>query len=274
MRNERISSTMRMCNLNTMIYHLVTRSEGRMAIYEENMSFIDLNHIKITKETNTTIHFTDRINEYSFNCSKNTLLKRFDTVESRKIFDFKVDILANPYDFLLSLKQKQIREMQSVTKYQKEKEYIILPLYSPRSKKVEARSGLNQWNAKGRVRHYDEVYIPIPSVIHEYNKRFFIYNTEDRKTENFNVKLPNGKIILMKVAQAGGKALMSNPNKDLGKWILRDILKLKPRQLVTKEMLDIIGIDSIILTKIDRNMYYLDFVKSGSYEEYIKKLIS
>ena len=98
-------------------------------------------------------------------------------------------------------------------------DFIILPLYSPRSNKVENSSGLNQWNAKGRVRDMNEVYIPIPSWIHNVKKIFFSYNTEDYRTGSFNVKLPNGDILSMKVAQQGGKALMSNPNSALGKWI-------------------------------------------------------
>ena len=70
----------------------------------------------------------------------------------------------------------------------------------------------------------------------------------------------------MKVAQEGGKALMSNPNSDLGKWILRDVLKLPEKTLVTKKMLDIIGIDSVMLSKSKDNNFTLDFLKSGSYE--------
>lgn len=89
-----------------------------------------------------------------------------------------------------------------------------------------------------------------------------------RITNPFDVKLPNGKIISMRVAQQKGKALMSNPNSALGEWILRDILELKPKVLVTKEILDMIGIDSVKLSKTGDGRYYLDFLKSGSYEEF------
>ena len=150
-------------------------------------------------------------------------------------------------------------------------DFIILPLYSPRSNKVENSSGLNQWNAKGRVRDVNEVYIPIPSWIHRVKKNFFIYNTEDNKTAPFNVKLPNGNTLSMKVAQQGGKALMSNPNSELGKWILRDILQLSENELVTKEQLDTIGIDSVKLSKYENGEYRLDFLKSGSYEDFEKE---
>ena len=271
MRNERIMSTMRICNLVDMIYHLITRSKNYMAIYEEHMDLIDIENIIITESKKTSIHFTDKIHSYSFNLSKNTLLKKFKT--TNKIHGFSVNILDDPYDLLLSIKEKD--NVYSIINKNKSKveiiDYIVLPLYSSKSKKVEESSGLNQWNAKGRVRNENEVYISIPSWIHKVKTNFFEYNTEDYRTNSFNVKLPNGNILSMKVAQQGGKALMSNPNSALGKWILRDILQLKEKELVTKQQLNIIGIDSVKLSKdIDGN-YYLDFLKSGSYEEFEEK---
>lgn len=178
----------------------------------------------------------------------------------------------HPFDFLKSLQPKIVTSETSVTQ---EENYIILPLYSPREGKVPERSGLNQWNAKGRPRHHDEVYISIPSWIHREYKDFFVYSRE-RKTStesakdspSFDVELPNGRVMNCKVAQAGGKALMSNPNKELGEWILRDVLKVKPSNLVTMEMLDEIGIDSVKLTKKSDDYYYLDFVETGSYEDF------
>lgn len=266
MRNERIKSTMRICNLSDMIYHLVTRSDKHMAIYEEHMDSIDIEKIEIKEENKNTIHFTDKIHEYSFNMSKSTLLKRFDTSEDKKIFGFNVDILEDPYNFLLSesIKMNMDNEKELLEGIE---DYIVLPLYSTRTNKVEKQSGLNQWNAKGRIRNKDEVYISIPSWIHKSKNNFFTYNTEDYKTNSFDVRLPNGNILNMKVAQQGGKALMSNPNSALGNWILRDILALEKDTLVTKEHLDIIGIDSVKLSKTKNGKYNLDFLKSGSFEK-------
>ena len=271
MRNQRIESTMRICNLYDMMYHLVTRSNKYMAIYEEHMDLININNIKITQTNNTTIHFTDSLHDYSFSLSKSTLLKRFDTTDKRKIFGFDVEVLADPYDFLLNIKNGKISKTElNATLNDSDDfiDYIVLPLYSPRTKQVEERSGLNQWNAGGRPRSENEVYISIPSWIHQKKKDFFTYNSDENKTNPFDVKLPNGKIISMRVAQQKGKALMSNPNSALGEWILRDILELKPKVLVTKEILDMIGIDSVKLSKTGDGKYYLDFLKSGSYEEF------
>lgn len=271
MRNQRIESTMRICNLYDMMYHLVTRSNKYMAIYEEHMDLININNIKITQTNNTTIHFTDSLHDYSFSLSKSTLLKRFDTTDKRKIFGFDVEVLADPYDFLLNIKNGKISKTElNATLNDSDDfiDYIVLPLYSPRTKQVEEKSGLNQWNAGGRPRSENEVYISIPSWIHQKKKDFFTYNSDENKTNPFDVKLPNGKIISMRVAQQKGKALMSNPNSALGEWILRDILELKPKVLVTKEILDMIGIDSVKLSKTGDGKYYLDFLKSGSYEEF------
>lgn len=276
LRNERIKSTKKIYKLSDMIYHLVTRSEEHMAIFEEHMDFIDIDNIVLTGDDSkkTTLHFTDGLHDYSFNLSKSTLMKRFDTSDNKKIYGFGVEILDNPYDLLLSIRRKDSRSniSQVIEKDKGVSDYIILPLYSTKNNEVQKRSGLNQWNAKGRDRNENEVYIPIPSWIHNKKRDFFKYNTGDNKTEPFDVKLPNGEVISMKVAQQGGKALMSNPNSELGKWILRDILELESKELVTKEKLDIIGIDSVKLSKMEDGSYSLDFLKSGSFEEFNKEL--
>ena len=269
MRNARIDTTKEICGLDDMIYHIITREKNRMTIYEEPMHYIDLNNLKLLKTGGkTTIHFTDGINEYNFLESKSTLTKRF--VNKKMLFaeDFEVNILENPFDFLLKPSNRlndKIYEDNII-------DYIILPLYSDQSGKVEEKSGLNMWNARGRKRNNDEVYIPIPSWIHKKRKDFFNYIEDDFKTDSFKVTLPNNKVLSMKVTQQGGKALQSDPNKELGKWILRNVLQLQPKELATKEILDEKGIDSIKLTKKENNIFYMDFLKVGSYEEYKEKM--
>ncbi|MCL1935973.1 MAG: hypothetical protein FWF57_06335 [Defluviitaleaceae bacterium] len=64
---------------------------------------------------------------------------------------------------------------------------------------------------------------------------------------------------------------MENKNYErnlLGNWILREVLKLPPRTLITKEILDKLEIDSIILTKERDDYFHLDFAKSGSFENF------
>jgi hypothetical protein len=63
---------------------------------------------------------------------------------------------------------------------------------------------------------------------------------------------------------------MSNPNKALGKWLLREVLKLKEGELLTYKKLELIGIDSIRIDKIDTQNFKINFVTSGSFEEYLE----
>ena len=136
---------------------------------------------------------------------------------------------------------------------------IYLPLYG-RNNIVYESSGLNQWNAKGRARNANEVYIPVPASIHKIHPSFF----PDRE-QPFNLKLPNGKTIQSKICQDGGKALMSYSNRELGQWILRDVLKLKEGELVTYNMLQ------ILIDKIGDENYEINFASSGSFENFINQ---
>lgn len=271
LRNKRIQVTQNATDTDLNIYHLITRDKGVMNIIETPMELVDIDSIKIPKkQKKNTIKFSDKYNEYSFSRSKNTLLKRFDTRQNQIIIQFPVDILKNPFNLLI-----KIKELSSWTAdIQEQLEYIILPLYSTRDDEVPERSGLNQWNAQGRPRHPDEVYIPIPLWIHKSFPSFFEFSKDyysgksAKDSSNFDVELPNGKVISCKVAQSGGKALMSNPNKVLGHWILREVLQVSKNTLVTKKMLDEIGIDSVKLSKKNDEHYILDFMESGSFEKF------
>lgn len=271
LRNKRIELTQNVANTNQSIYHLVTRERGKMNVVETTMDYVDINSIRLNKNQNkNTIKFRDKYNEYSFSLSKNTLLKRFDTSKSEIITQFEVDILENPFEFLT--KNKILAQTAAIPSIEEE-EFIILPLYSPKTNNVEKKSGLNQWNAGGRKRNINEVYIPIPSWIHDVFDDFFVYSRlykgeSAKNSPNFDVELPSGEVMSCKVAQQGGKALMSNPNKALGQWILRDVLKVKEGTLLTMKMLEELGIDSVKLTKKNDDYYYLDFMEVGSFEEF------
>ena len=132
---------------------------------------------------------------------------------------------------------------------------VVLPLYSTRSRlgDVPAKSGLNQWNADGRGRDLDEAYISVPAKVHDTNPTFF-----PERDVPFLLRLPNGTHLTAKMCQEGRKALMTNPNRTLGKWILRDVLNIKRGTLVSRQMLDDIGIDSVIVRKEREGLYSID----------------
>jgi restriction endonuclease len=181
---------------------------------------------------------------------------------------FEVDILEDPYGYLESLAEKNILKIPNMNTIDKEDEYeqLCLRLYTidrtTKEKVVNERSGLNQWNANGRIRNKNEIYIPYPAEDRIRSEGFF-----PPRDENFELMLPDGKTILAKVCQENGKAIMSNPNSDLGKWLLRDVFELEEGKIVTYEMLEIYGIDSVIFTKIDDKKYKINFTDIGTYEK-------
>ncbi|MFA7309211.1 MAG: NgoFVII family restriction endonuclease [Patescibacteria group bacterium] len=261
LRNIRIDTTKRIFDLDKMIYHCVTRKPGRILVYELPMDSIVVGDIKKIKKNKNIISFDDGLNSYSFNISKSTLYKRFNTGEL--LLDLPVEILDDPFDSLeklLSTTQESI-SFSSI----KKQEHIFLPLYSMKDGKkvVPDKSGLNQWKASGRKRDYNEIYIPIPSWIHSKFPGFF----PSRDTA-FTLILPNGKEMSAKLCQDGSKALMSNPNSDLGKWLLRDVLNLKEGEVLNYDFLDNIGLDSVVIYKNNEGEYDIDFTAVGSYEDF------
>ena len=264
LRNKRIETTRRIFGLNNLIYHCVTRKRGEIIIYETGMNSIDIEKIKNIINRGNILNFTDDVNEYSFNIAKSTLYKRFYTENT--LLNFPVKILEDPFDSL----EKMFQSAKTVTKptFIQADDHIFLPLYSVNSGKriIPERSGLNQWNALGRPRDSNEIYIPIPAWIHSVYPDFF----PDRDSP-FILVLPNEAEISAKVCQDGSKALMTNPNSALGKWLLRDVLNLKERELLTYQKLEEIGLDSVVVYKTDSGKYDIDFTKIGSYEKFKAK---
>lgn len=259
-RNKRLDLVIESHNLDALIYHCLTRHESTISIYEFPMVMVDIENITNIKRNGNTIQFNDGINEYSFNLSKSTLYKRFVCEESLE--DINIDILAEPYNALNCITESAPSILTTTPTYP----FIYLPLYAPSSKDFEPgqKSGINQWNAGGRPRHENELYIPVPSWIHQKITGFFPNNNND----TFNLILPDGTRLKSKMCQAGQKGLMSNPNKALGKWVLRDVLKIPPGILIDRAYLDKIGIDSIIVYKLSDTEYKIDFASLGKYENF------
>lgn len=260
LRNERIAFTENVLLIDKSIYHCVVRSENKFYLFEESLEKINIENIIEIKDIKGAIHFNDGVNEYSFLQSKSTLQKRFTT--SSFIDEIKVDILDDPLEALELLINNKFNIFNT-----KKYETVYLPLYG-RNKTVYEKSGLNQWNAGGRKRDVNEVYIPIPVIIHKLFPSFF----PDRD-QPFTLMLPNGKELHSKICQAGNKALMSYSNKELGQWILRDVLRLKEGELLTYDKLQTIGIDTVRIDKLDDLKYEINFSEISSYEKFLKEKI-
>lgn len=266
-RNERIRITQNLHGIDEMIYHIVKRIPHAMQIYEYAFEMIDIENIKLieTKSTSNNIYFTDGKHEYHFNVSKSTLYMTFENMELLDSFD--VDILKDPYQYLENLAKENNDIIDEViSKIDSKYEQLCLRLYtinrSTKEKVIEQRSGLNQWNANGRVRNINEIYIPYPSEDRARSKDFF----PDRNVP-FELILPDGSIIQAKVCQENGKAIMSNPNSDLGEWLLRKVFELPYGKVITYRDLEIYGIDSVIFTKLNDKQYKIDFTYIGTYEK-------
>ena len=223
------------------------------------MNKIDIQNIKDIKKKNNIIKFSDDLHEYSFNLSKSTLSKRFLTDVFME--EFEVTVIKDPLEAL----KECLHDNHNISVQNNIIDTIYLPLYG-HGKVVYPKSGLNQWNANGRERDINEVYIPIPIKVHQQAPKFF----PDRDAP-FELKLPNGKLLRAKVCQSDSKALMSYSNKKLGKWILRDVLKLDKEELLTYSKLKEIGIDSVRIDKIDSFNYEINFSAVDSYETFIEE---
>jgi hypothetical protein len=258
LRNNRIEFARNQSATEKMIYHCVVRDVNKFFIFEELMQEIDIDSLKFNKKSNNSISFYDKHNEYNFNISKSTLLKRFETKDF--LYEIDIQIIENPLEALSNLLENQIKQSVFI------QDTIYLPLYG-KNREVFTKSGLNQWNAGGRKRDYDEIYIPIPAEIHKYKPNFF-----PPRYTSFNLKIPSQQILSCKLCQDNSKALMSDPNKAFGQWLLRDVLKLKQGELLTIEMLEEYGIDSVRIDKIDSENYEINFATINSYDDFIEIL--
>jgi hypothetical protein len=263
LRNERIETTKRIAGVSDIIYHCVTRKENEIFVYEEPMRLLDIATVRNLTPDKGNIHFSDAFEEYKFVVSKSTLYKRFTA--SNVLLDIPVNIIDDPFEIVDSLFSEE-RSRQAASESKAEAR-VFLPLYSEKGRRhVPESSGLNQWNAKGRPRHPNEVYIPIPRWIHRDYPAFF----PDRDTP-FNLHIPSGEILSAKVCQDNSKALMTNPNQKLGEWLLRGVLGLREGELLTYEKLERIGLDSVVIYKISEGEYGIDFTRIGSYELFSDK---
>jgi len=265
-RNERIRITKNIHGIDEMIYHIIKRIPNAMQIIECAFDYIDIDSIAVISgrgNVNNT-YFTDVKHTYHFSSSKNTLYMIFDNYDI--LDEFEVEIMADPYSYLMNLADSSaaqaVIEQQAVDYTNK----LCLRLYSSDKKNgkfVPEKSGLNQWNAGGRKRNVNEVYISYPAEDRKHSIGFF-----PARDTVFDLLMPDGFIIPTKVCQDDGKAIMSNPNKILGEWLLRTVFELSEGTVVTYEMLEKFGVDSVIFTRLEEGKYKIDFSEIGTYEEF------
>lgn len=268
-RNERMRFADDTFNVSESQYHIIGRTSGLLRVFNVPYERINIDKIRNVRDKGASLSFEDDKNFYSFNRSKTVLMKRFVVPDVYR--DVSVNILSDPLILLENLLTDKPNEIYNPVV--KGYDYVILPLYSTQQHgKVPEKSGLNQWNAGGRTRNANEVYIPVPLKIHHLYPNFF-----PKRDEPFELQLPDGKKLSAKICQQGGKALMSNPNSDLGEWLLRKILKKKEGTLVTKLDLDTFGFDSIMVVNTHKlnddglKIFRLEFAENqNNFQEFIE----
>lgn len=259
-------------DLKNSIYHCLVRSAGACMVHEEKLQLINLDSIRLTNKPtgNGPIKFSDGEVSYTFHPSKNTLFKTFEIGSEIKSEPFEVLIKEGIFDELLGASLPFGLDDTP----QDDVPFVVLPLFSDRSGKVEAKSGINQWNAGGRARKFGESYIPVPSKIHQLMPDFF-----PGRDEAFKLALPDGTLLEAKICQDGGKALMSNPNDVLVSWLFAQIdgdlqaasKRIEQKQPYTYEDLLAVGRDSVRISKGEDGIYRMTPGGIGDYQIFIEE---
>ena len=277
-RNARVLSDSRelKVNLESSFYHCLVRSTGSCMVHEEPYRLIDLSNFKMLTSNSEpgNPRFTDGQHNYSFNKAKNTLYRKFEIGRFTNSQVINVEILEDVFDLLTSGKLQLASHGMASTEDGVNTDFIVLPLYSSRTGKVEARSGINQWNAGGRPRQFGEGYVPHPVEVRERFPNFF-----PPKGATFTLRLTTGEEMPAKVCQENGKAVMSNPNTSLNNWLYNQIddspevsmERFREKRPYTMKDLIRVGKDSVKFTCLDRanKVYELTSMSLGSYEKFI-----
>ncbi len=292
LRNKRLASDCAEVevDLAKSYYHCIVRTPGEIFYIEQDFGPVNLETIVATdrfgKETGSFldeghVYFKDDSHGYVFNIAKNVLYRRFDPlkgfVSDSVNLDQKYDLVSLMGEIRKLMRDSVPNEFDSAIRDAAE-DFVVLPLYSSTQKTVSEASGINQWNAKGRVRKFSEAYIPVPREVHKTRPNFF-----PARDVTFNLKLPNGAIVLASICQQGDKALMSNPNTELCRWLFSTIdgsFQEAERRMGTENKpytysdLLAIGKDAVKVRRVVGKSwgYEMESAPIGSYEAFIEGL--
>ena len=128
------------------IYHYVTRDYGKFVVQETSYPLVNLHNLGEFERTATSFSWSDGLKRYKYTYGDSQIFQYFgiDEPETEVVEEFDVDIIDDPFEFLLN-------SYKNVTFTVQEEDTMVreayLPLYSYRTKEVEEKSGLNAWNA-------------------------------------------------------------------------------------------------------------------------------
>ena len=299
LRNERINLDKRLYKTDREIYHFVTRDTDVMKIFETSYDFIDLDTIELIDHDKKSFVFKDKLHKYKFYRSKSVLMEEFDASDKDKIIEIPIELFEDPFELIKMIRLPHMRsiamnEQDAEPKVAEDKavEYftnneggqvIYLPLYSdkadgmhvPESSGVNARHGKSKNKGSNTLRPEFEVEVRISKWIHTVFPGFFGINAlnkdeiNNEKINDFDLILPDGRVLRGRVKQEAGKSLQTNPQNALGEWIIKDVLGLTSREdRVTDDLLVALAIDSLKITKIDNKHFKITVAEEGAYERF------
>ena len=193
------------------------------------------------------------------------------------LYDNNAYLLDEKSTFDTSLDSESSQSLPPTSSLDKSDNSIMLPLYNDDTYDVNEKSAFNASLASPKTKGSNnprpayEAYAQIPTYIHQLYPNFFGFNALDddaRSNSSFNLHFPNGKIIPAKITQDRGKGLQTNPQSELGKWLLFNIFGLKEYEILTRDIIDEKEIDSIKITKIDNNNFKVDVCSYLDYEKW------
>lgn len=277
LRNERIMLDKRLYKTNRDIYHFVTRDDDIMNIIETPYDLIDIDSLELLRSDGKTYTFKDRLHNYKFYKSKSVLLEEFDASQCEIITQIPIEQFDNPFELIKMIELPNVKKEIIC-----EDEKIYLPLYQDKKEGriVSNCSGINIRHSKSKSKGSNiprpeyEIEVRISKWIHYVFPNFFGINAlseddiKNEKLNDFDLILPDGRILRGRIKQQNGKSLQTNPQGALGEWILSDVLGLKNREVVTWELLDSLGIDSIKIIKQDDKHFRITIAETGAYEKF------
>ncbi|MFS1982624.1 hypothetical protein BCU00_001745 [Vibrio breoganii] len=295
-RNERIMLDKRLHRTNRDIYHYITRDDNVMNIVEASYDLVDIGSLELIKNDKKTYEFKDNKNEYKFYVSKSVLQKKFDASQGEIIQSIDIEQFDDPFELIKMIQIPDIPNAPELPMVAENKEeYIIkqptiatleeiyLPLYidSKEDRYVSPRSGINIRNSKPKTKNTNtprpefEIEIRVRRWIHHIFPEFFGLDWSDKEAlrksiedSDFELALPDGRILEGRIKQENGKSLQTKPQGALGEWILKDVLGLKNREVATLELLDELGIDSLKVTKVNNKFFRITVAETGAYEKF------
>lgn len=277
LRNERIMLDKRLYKTDRDVYHFVTRDDDVMNIIETPYDLIDIDSLELIKSDGKTYTFKDRLHNYKFYKSKSVLLEEFNASQCEIITQIPIEQFDDPFE-LIRMIELPNRNKEIICK----EEEIYLPLYQDKKEGriVSNCSGINIRHSKSKSKGSNtprpeyEIEVRVSKWIHHVFPNFFGINAlseDDIKNDqlnDFDLILPDGRILRGRIKQQNGKSLQTNPQGALGEWILSDVLGLKNREVVTWELLDKLGIDSIKIIKQDDKQFRITVAETGAYEKF------